>query len=299
MKDEFLKHRYYIDTLLIFVTMIWGLKPTIMKASFIQISPMQYNVWRIIFAAVSSWIFLFAGGAHVKVHKEDIKQILLISVCGFFIFQWLYAIGLSKTTAGNASIIMGTLPLIVAVINHFSGHEKINRQKAVGISISFIGIMIVIIGTGTVAFAIDNITGGIYIFISAIGYAIYMVFSKPLSTKYPPKQITAYAITVSAVLILIFSGFDINVEAMTMPLFFSLLYTGLIAMYFANFLWTWAIKRSNSSKVSLYNNLTPAFSIVFAALFLREKIGIIQFFGILVIFIGLYVSIYRKIIARN
>lgn len=287
------KDKYYIDSILILVTMIWGMKPVVIKIGLFNISAIQYNVWRLIFAAITSWIALLLSGKYVHVIKKDKMKILFISVCGFFIFQWFYGIGIGKTTAGNASLIMGTIPFTVAIISHIAGIERMNIIKVIGIIISFCGLIVVILGTDSTSLANDNILGSGYIFLGAFGYAIYMVFSKSLLKKYPPYQITAYAITITAILVILFSGFDININAMTPSLVFNLFYTGVFAMYVANYLWTWAIKRSSSTRVSLYNNVTPVFSMIFAALFLREGITIEQFGGIVIIFLGLYISIYK------
>lgn len=293
------KSRHYVDTILILVTFIWGIKPTIIKVGLFEISAVQYNVWRVIFAMIASWIFLAISGEHKPIARKDIKNIFFVSVCGFFIFQWFYGIGIGKTTAANSSIIMGILPLTVAIINHLTGFERMSKRKAIGILISFAGLILVVLGTGSITLLNDNIAGGLYIFIAALGYAIYMVFSKSLSVKYSSKQITTYAITISTVLIVLFSGFDINLNIMTSSLFFSLLYSGIVAMFIANYLWTWAIKRSSSGKVALYNNLTPVFSVISAVIFLKERFTLIQFLGVLIIFTGLYISIYMKIISEE
>lgn len=294
MKKSIFKNEYYVDLLLVLVTVIWGIKPTIIKIGLFDISAVQYNVWRVIFATGASWIFLGISGEHKVMERKDIKNILFISVCGFFIFQWFYGIGIGKTTAGNSSIIMGTLPMLVALINHITGFEKMNKIRVLGILTSFIGLILVILGTGTGVLLTENIAGGLYIFTGALGYANYMIFSKSLTIKYSPKQITAYAITISAVLIILFSGFDINLRSMNISLLFSLLFSGVIAMFLANYLWTWAIQRSSSGRVAIYNNLTPVFSVISASIVLKEDFTTVQFLGTMIIFLGLYISIYVK-----
>lgn len=286
-------NNYYVDCILILVTLIWGIKPIVIKVGLYNITAIQYNIWRMIFASVASWIVLLMKKEHVRIKNKDKIKILFISICGFFIFQWFYGIGIGKTTAGNTSIVMGTLPLIVAIINHMVGFEKMSSKKIIGIIISFCGLIIVILGTDTRVSFINNIGGCIYILTAALGYAIYMIYSKSLTYKYPPVQITTYAITITTLLIILFSRFDINTKAMTPSLIFNLFYSGVFALFAANYLWTWAIKKSSSSRVSMYNNLTPVFSIIFAFIFLGERITAEQLGGILIIFLGLYISIYR------
>lgn len=280
--------KYYIQFILILVSMIWGIKPIVIKGSLGVVTPNEYTMLRILFGAVFSWIFLFFKRDYIPVEKKDIKGILFISIIGFFNFQFLYGVGISMTTAGNTAIIMGSLPILVSIINHFCGIEKINRKSITAILISFIGIILVIFSPGNINFSKKSILGGVVVLFSALGYAIYTVFSKELMKKYPPSQITTFAISITALVMLFISGFRVNMKSIDFKLFLSLIYSGIIAMFIANFLWTWTISKSESSTdVSLYNNLNPVFTLIFAYFFLGEKVTIVAFIGVVAILCGL------------
>lgn len=281
-----------IDMLLLSATLIWGLKPTMMKIGLKYMPPQDYNAARLIIASVTSWIFVLWSRKHKKISKRDITKILFISVCGFFIFQWFYTLGVSKTTAGNASVIMAAVPLIVAGINHLTGIENIRRNVYIGIGISSVGIIFVILGTGGFGLTPANIKGSLYMFASSTAYAIYTVFSRSLTGKYPARQITAYVITITTVISLLFSDFSISSYSITGSLVLSLLYTGVVAMYLGNYFWMIGIKKAGSSKVSMFNNLTPVFSIASAGIILKEGFTMVQFLGAAVILAGVYISRY-------
>jgi drug/metabolite transporter (DMT)-like permease len=61
----------------------------------------------------------------------------------------------------------------------------------------------------------------------------------------------------------------------------------------------WCIGKSDSNRVAVYNNLTPVFSVICGVIFLKESFTYIQFVGAVIIFIGLYISTYRKLLMRN
>lgn len=293
------KKHGYMDLYLLAATIIWGIKPAAMKIGLRYMPARDYNVIRLIAAAAVSWVVVAAGRNYRKVSRADIKNILFVSLCGFFIFQWFYAVGISRTTAGNTSIIMGTLPLIVGVINHITGIERISKDALIGMIVSFIGLIMVIMGTGRIGLTPENIAGSFYILVSATGYAVYTVFSKPISKKYPADQITAYAITIAAAATLLFTDFNIGSYKLSIPLVLSILYVGVIAMYLGNYIWMLGIKKAGSNRVAVYNNLAPVFSIAFAALLLGEGFTLTQLAGAIIIFFGLYVSKYRKLLLRR
>lgn len=288
-----------MELFLLAATVIWGIKPTAMKIGLRYIPVSEYNVLRLIIATAAAWIAVAGGKSYKKVSKSDIKNILFVSLCGFFIFQWFYAVGISKTTAGNTSIIMGTLPLIVGVINYITGIEKISNEILVGMIVSFGGLILVIIGTGKIGLTPENIIGGFYILVSASGYAIYTVFSRPLTKKYPANQITAWAITITTIATLLFTGFNVRVYKVSIPLILSILYVGAVAMYIGNYIWMLGIKKVGSNRVAVYNNLTPVFSVATAALLLGEEFTVTQLIGGVIIFSGLYISKYRKYLLRR
>lgn len=288
-----------MELFLLAATIIWGIKPTAMKIGLRYIPVSEYNVLRLIIATAAAWIAVAGGKNYKKVNKSDIKNILFVSLCGFFIFQWFYAIGISKTTAGNTSIIMGTLPLIVGLINHITGIEKISKEVLVGMIISFGGLILVIIGTGRIGLTPENIVGGFYILVSAAGYAIYTVFSRPLTKKYPVNQITAYAITITTIVTLLLTGFSFRAYKVSIPLILSILYVGAVAMYIGNYIWMLGIKKVGSNRVAIYNNLTPVFSVATAALLLGEEFTVTQLIGGVIIFSGLYISKYRRFLLRR
>ena len=295
MEKEFKTKQEKVYALLILVTIIWGLKPVIIKIGLLYMSAIQYNVFRMMFAAIGGWVTILSMKDFKPIEKVDFKLLTLISVFGFFIFQWFYGIGIGKTTSGNASIIMGTVPIMVLVMNHIFRIKRMSKIKMIGVSISLIGLCLIVASGGEVGQLKDNLIGMGYIFISAIGYTIYMVFSKTLTVKYSPRQITTLAITITTVLIIIFSKFDIFINGLNIVSIATLIYTGVIAMFIGNFIWTWAIKRISSNNVAIFNNLPPIFSIVFGFIILNEQISIYQIIGAMIIFAGLYVSNYLNI----
>ena len=194
---------------------------------------------------------------------------------------------------------MGTLPLIVGVINHITGIERISREVLTGMIISFGGLVLVIIGTGKIGLTPENLVGGFYILLSVSGYAVYNVFSRKLTKKYSPNQLTAYAITIATIATLLFTDLGTREYSFSIPLIISILYVGVVAMYLGNYIWMLGIKRVGSNRVAVYNNLTPVFSVVIAGLLLGEEFSFTQLAGAAVIFLGLYIGKYRSFLIRR
>ena len=115
----------YVDLILLFVTFIWGINPTIMKIGLKYIPPLPYNAARMVFSLIFSWAMVFILRKYKKIERQDVKGILFISIFGFFIFQMCFTAGVNLTTAGNASIILAIVPISVIIINKLFKIENI------------------------------------------------------------------------------------------------------------------------------------------------------------------------------
>lgn len=264
-----------------------------MKIGLLYVEPMPYNAVRMLVALVVGWIAFRRLGSWQLLQRKDWKTMIICSL-GFFFFQIFFTKGVQLTTAGNASLILGGLPVSVALINHFHRLERISRLAAVGILVSLTGVAIMVAGTGKeVSFAGEHVTGALMLLAAQLSYGYYTVFSRRLTAVYSAYQITAYILLISTGLFLLVSlpsSLATDWRAIPWPGWASVLYSGLFPLCLANCLWIWGTGILGSTKASLYNNLPPVFSVVLGYLFLGEGFGWIQFAGAATIFAGLYIT---------
>ncbi|MCT4606866.1 MAG: DMT family transporter [Marinisporobacter sp.] len=284
--------------ILVLVIFLWGINPTIMKIGLVHIPPVPYNALRMFFAVATSWVIVKFTGSYEKIEAKDFKRLFRISLFGFFIFQLCFTIGVNRTTAGNASLILGTLPITVALINRLLGIEKINHKMVIGIILSVIGVVLIIMGSNkTFGFSINHMKGGMLILIAQIAYGYFTVFSKEVAQKYNNSLVMAYIVTITAILFTMVSAPKIiAMDWMNIPLagWLSNAYSGIIAVCICNVLWVLAVQKIGSTKTALYNNIQPVFAILTGYMVLGEPFGFVQLIGAITIFIGLYVTRKNK-----
>lgn len=284
--------------LLVLVIFFWGINPTIMKIGLVHIPPVPYNALRMFFAVATSWVIVKFTDSYEKIEVKDFKRLFTISLFGFFIFQLCFTIGVNMTTAGNASLILGTLPITVALINRLLGIENINHKMVIGISLSVVGVVLIIMGSNkTFGFTINHMKGGMLILIAQIAYGYFTVFSKDIAEKYNNSLVMAYIVTITAILFTMVSAPQIMVmDWMNIPLagWLSNAYSGIIAVCICNVLWVLAVQKIGSTKTALYNNIQPVFAIITGYIVLGEPFGFVQLIGAITIFIGLYVTRKNK-----
>jgi O-acetylserine/cysteine efflux transporter len=279
----------FVELMLFFVSFVWGLHPAVMKIGLVSLPFVAYNALRMLLAAPVLWLVVFATGRYRPLAREDVKAVLLISLAGFFAFQMLFVSGVERTTAGNASLIGCLLPVAVAVINRVWRIEPLSRATAAGIAASLAGVALIVAGSGKeVSLAGRNLLGALLLLGSQFCYGYYTVFSRPLLDRYSPYQVTAWVVTVSAVLF----------ACIALPDFLAISWArcrrrvaergvfgggGHVRGQFAV---GWGVGRIGSARTSLFNNVSPVFAVASGYLLLGEEFGLLQLAGAVVIFWG-------------
>lgn len=284
----------YLDLLLILVALIWGSNPMSMKIGISYVPPLAFNAIRLVVASIISFIVLKVSKSNKEFERKDLKNLAYICIFGFLIFQMYLVLGVSLTTAVNASIIMATLPINVILINKIFKVEDVTLCTIIGVVCSFVGVIVLILGNGeTLSISETNIVGSILIIISQIAYAYYTVFSRELIKKYSSIQVTSYAIILSTLIFVLVSIKDIvfvSWRSIPMEGWIASIYSGAFVICFGNFIWLWAIGKIGSVRTSLYNNLVPIFGVILGCVFLHEYFGLIQFIGAVIVVLGLILA---------
>lgn len=283
----------YIDVLLILVALIWGINPAVMKIGLEYMSPLAYTVLRITMSTVCAWIVLLSTKGIRKIEFQDGIQMIWLSI-SYFAFQLLFIWGINQTSPSNASLINGLLPIIVVIINLVLGAEEISRYKFLAICFSFLGVCLILIGSeGSSSFAGPHIIGGMLLLVAQFAYAWYTVYSKKVLEKYPIMLLITIALTINSIVFLILDISDFrNIVWTELPpvVWASILFSGVLSMTLANYLWFWGVKKVGSTKTAVYYNLSPVFAIVVSWVLLDEPFGLLKIFGALLIIFSIYCS---------
>jgi len=283
--------------LLVLVTIFWGVTPSFMKVSLLEMNAFTFNTLRLFTALIVSGSFLAFSGSWKKVDKKDWLQFIVTGLFGFFIFQICFPIGVKYTSVSISALIMATLPINVVLINLLFRLEKISLRTIIGIIFSIAGITIIIFGTeGGISLDGTHTIGVLLLFLSEVGFAIYTVKSKPLIIKYSIYQVLFIVIVFSFVPFVFLAAKNIvntSFYSVSGIAWIGLFFTGIFGTCIANILWYGGIMKIGSTKTSIYGNLPPVFGIVVSFIFLNETLTLLQIAGGFVIMAGV-ILVNRK-----
>lgn len=276
----------------------WGLNPLMMKIGFRELDPYAFNTLRLVTGLIMALPLVLRRGNWRPIAGTDLLTLFAIPTIGFMVFQFFYTVGVNLSSASVAAVLLGILPIVVAVLSSLLKIEKLTPLKRIGIGATFAGVVLIALGSPAgISLKNTRLLGVILLIICEIAYGTYTVFLKPLTRRYPVPQITLIMIIGALVPFGIFFLYrhDIALLATIAPqTWMAALFSGAFALVAANMLWTMGIKRLGSLNTSVYGNLQPVVGIIAAAVILGEFLTLVQSLGAIAVLFGIYVVNRRQ-----
>lgn len=287
------------DLLMLGTVLTWGINFTVVKLALHIFSPMGFNALRFSLATVTILLLLrLSAGTNsdrgwFRVKRGDIAKVILLGLVGHTLYQVLFINGLARTTPANSSLLMATAPIWVAVLSHFLGIERASPMTWAGITVSFGGIVLLILGGGGVSLGEATIAGDLLLLGCAIIWATYTTASKPLLTRYSPLELTALTMTAGTLPLLLLGIPALEQQdwgAVTPGAWGAVLFSGLLSVAAAYVVWYASVQRVGNARTAVYSNLTPVIAILFAWAVMGSALAPLQVAGAAVVLAGLIVT---------
>ncbi len=287
------------DFALFSIAFVWALNFTVIKASLDEIDPYSFNAIRFVLAALFIWIVIAQKGAWFRIKKSDWKILVPLGLTGNLLYQWLFIIGIDLSLAANAAVMLGTIPIWVAIFSHLFSMEALNRMKVFGVILAFAGLfLIVFYGKNPISFGSQTFIGDLSILAAAVVWGLFTIFSKQFLTRYTPLQFSAFMTSTGAVsLVLLAIPFATptdwaNVSYMAWG---GVFYSGFLAIGLAYIIWNKGIMEVGAVRTATYQNLVPVLGLAFGVILLGESLEWLQYIGSAVVICGILVTRYGRV----
>jgi len=266
------------------IAFAWGLNYVVVKSVYAGITPLSYCASRFIAAGVILLLISKFTENKAFIEKSDLAGVSALAVFGFGFSNIFMALALKNIGASTASIILSTAPIFAIFAAAVFGIDSFSVKKTIAIIISMIGIYFIVSSKGpSGSIAADNTATGVaYCFISAVSWAIYSVFSKPLLKKYSAVRLTANVVFISSIAMVPLAYNELAATGwLSLPGFvyysfiFSVLFSSVIPLIF----WNRCIARTSPVTVMMSQNMIPVFALACAYFFLHEVVSSSQLLG--------------------
>lgn len=277
---------------LLFVALVWGINFSVIKFTLAEIHPLSFTVVR--FALASAFLFtvMYAAKTSFYIARQDRLSLVKLGFFGISLYNFLFMYGLKHTTAANSAMLISLSPLFGALFLASAGKERITPRMGLGLFLASAGVFLVIRSQhGAMVLSASGFSGDLLTLFAAISWAIYSIAAKPLLAKYSPLAVTAYSVSSGTVLLLPISMPALIAQpwhSVSLLSWSALMFAALIAAGIAYVLWYQGIQRIGVTRTMTYHYLMPIAAVIFAALFLHERIALLQMIGGASILLGIF-----------
>lgn len=290
---ENVKHKSAIVAILglIIAMILWASSFIALKSAFRYYDPFFVIFGRMAVAS-AGFIFFIRQIIRVKIHKGDLKFILLMGVCEpclYFIFE---AFSLKYTSASQSAMITSMLPLMVAFAAWLFLGENISARSVLGFITAIVGV-VWLSTAGEATFDAPNpVLGNFLEFMAMICATGYTVSLKHLSDRYSPVFLTSFQSFIGA----IFFGAMLFFRPESIPSEFNtgasltIIYLGVGVSMAAYGLYNYGVSVIPANQASAFTNLIPVLGMIMGWILLGEKFTTFQYFASVLVFAGVFMS---------
>ena len=244
------------------------------------------------FLAICWWTGTPRNGAVVaQLSRQDILGVLGLGVTGYYLASFFDFAGLAYISASLERLILYLNPTLVLLLGWALYGRRIKRPQAVGMAISYSGVLLVF--GHEVQFAGANVAlGAILVFLSAVSYAIYLSYSGELVKRLGSLRLVGLATSVACVLciaqFLVLRPMSAALEVAPAVVWLSLL-NGTLCTVVPVLLVMMAIERIGSGLAAQIGMVGPMSTITMGVIFLGEPFGGFVVTGTVLVLIGIFV----------
>jgi drug/metabolite transporter (DMT)-like permease len=266
--------------------MFWGCGFFFGKIALTEMNSGAMVLYRFLFASLGLLPFLLThrpGLNRLALTGKEWTILLVASVLGVplqFLFQFH---GLALTTVSHAALMVGTMPVILAVGATIFAHERLHKLGWIALVVSTCGAALIALG-GTHHASPNGPTlrGDLYVVLSLVIALFWVLLNQHLVMRHSAIVITSYGLCAGALMLLIivppFYGLP-PIHHVSLKAWLALAASGILSTASATLLWNWGMTKVPASQAAVLLNMEPLIGSLLGVFVLHETLGPVAWLG--------------------
>jgi len=168
-----------------------------------QVDAVTLIMYRMLFALpLFAGLAWWAGRGKPPLTARDWRMIAFLGLTGYYLASYLDFAGLAYITASLERLILYLNPTIVLFLGVVLFRRKVSRSQLLSLAVSYAGVLLVF-GHEVTLLGADVALGTLLVFLSAVSYALYLVYSGEEVRRIGAMRLAGLATTVACVLVLL------------------------------------------------------------------------------------------------
>lgn len=248
-----------IDLTMILVVLIWGANFSVVKLALAEIPPLAFAALRFAIAGVLLFGLLLLREGRPRLTRAALWKLTWVGIVGNTLYQVLFTLGLQRTSAANASLLIAITPALVAGFGALLGIERLRRATALGVGLALAGVALVLAARG-LSFTQAGLVGDLLLLGCSVCWMIYTLGVRSMGGGLSPLAITAWTMVTGVPGLLLISLPELlatDWAAVSAGAWGGLAYATLLALVLAYLLWNNSVRVAGSNRTAIYGCAIP------------------------------------------
>jgi len=258
---------------------LWGCGFYFGKIALVEMNVGAMVLYRFLFATLALTPLLLLH--RPRFSRADWALLLLASFLGIPLQFLIQFSGLALTTVSHASLMVGTLPVLLAVAATLFAHERMDRTGWFALTLSTLGATLIALGARHATGASGPTLGGDMLVVLSLVIALaWILINKRLMQRHSPVTVTAYGVAAGTAMLLLVVPLLYRqpfgpppISAISLKAWLALAASGLLCTASTTLLWNWGLTQVPASQAGVLLNMEPLIGSLLGVFLLRESLG--------------------------
>ncbi|MEA5532677.1 DMT family transporter [Crocosphaera sp. XPORK-15E] len=293
---------------------LWGTAMVAMKGVIPHTTPFFMAGVRLVPAGI---LVLLVASLFNRPQPQGWKAWLWIALFALLdgaMFQGFLAAGLTRTGAGLGSVIIDSQPLAVALMSSWLFGEVIGIWGGIGLGFGILGISLIglpqdwfesLWQTQSISFNFNAWellnSGELLMLLASLSMAAGTICIRYVSRHVDPVVATGWHMILGGIPLFLISGIWESQQWVNIDLhgWLALSYSTIFGSAIAYGIFFYLASKGNLTSISSLTFLTPVFALSFGNLFLNEVLNLLQWFGVGLTLISIYLINQRETFGKQ
>jgi drug/metabolite transporter (DMT)-like permease len=255
--------------------MFWGCGFFFGKIALAEMNVGSMVLYRFLFATVGLLPLLITHRPHLN--PAEWRTLLLASFLGIPVQFLLQFRGLSLTTVSHAALMVGTMPVILAVGATIFAHERLHALGWMALAVSTTGAALIALGGDRHTTAGGpTLTGDLLVVFSLVIALGWVLMNRSLVQTHSAVVVTAYGLVAGTLMLMLYVPFAYGlppVHGVSLKAWGALAASGILCTATTTLLWNWGMSQVPASQAGVLLNMEPLIGSLLGVLVLHDHLG--------------------------
>ncbi|NLE22604.1 MAG: DMT family transporter [Actinobacteria bacterium] len=273
------------------MTVAFALSFVATKTALQGFEPLLIALLRFALAGAILWVVWRLRPVREPVTRVELARLALVGFVSLTVYFSFENLGIARTSASEAAILIATIPIFVALIGAFLPAERPSGRQWAGILLSFVGIVALVAAAGDATGG--SLVGNLLVLAASASAGVYSILARRLLVSRSALFVTAWQNLFGALFmapLALVEALVAGVRRPTVPAAGGILFLTILCSILAYLLLNYAFRFLPASRVSVFINLTPVAAVASAYLVLGERLTAAQGVAAVVVVAGVWLA---------